>query len=250
MPERRDGLGPVEPVVPDQAPRPAAPRRAALSPAGAAGREAEAGYAAAARALSAVPPLGRPELPAAAEWPALDAALLLRAGLGPLLPGGPGGVTLALALALLRPDPRRWLGGERLAALAAALGLTEAELAALLEVPPPPPPSLGEPAAWRGRAVPVLGPAGGLLWLSFYWRPDRRRRDRHALAARLVLPATGRVELRARLEETRLDAVLETEQKLPRPVLAALQEGFSGVLRPLRLQGELTLRHSGQEGRT
>ncbi|WP_040613926.1 hypothetical protein, partial [Teichococcus cervicalis] len=89
-----------------------------------------------------------------------------------------------------------------------------------------------------------------LLWLSFYWRPDRRRRDRHALAARLVLPATGRVELRARLEETRLDAVLETEQKLPRPVLAALQEGFSGVLRPLRLQGELTLRHSGQEGRT
>ncbi|MDQ1077558.1 hypothetical protein [Pseudoroseomonas cervicalis] len=248
MAERRDRLGAVEPVTPDQAPGPPPPRAEPAPPP--AGREAGAGYAAAARALSAVPPLGQPELPAADEWPALDAALLLRAGLGPLLPGGPGGLVLPLALALLRPDPRRWLGAERLAALAASLALAEPELSALLEAVPPLPASLGEPAAWQGRAVPLLGPSGGLLWLALFWRPDRRRRDRHALAARLVLPATGRVELRARLEEARLDAVLETAQPLPRPVLAALQEGFAGVLRPLRLQGHLTLRHSGQEGRT
>ncbi|MFC7611431.1 hypothetical protein [Teichococcus aestuarii] len=99
-------------------------------------REAGAGYAAAARALSAVPPLGR----ALAEadppgHPRLRAEAFLEAGAAPLLPGGTAGLTLPLALALLRPEPGRWLGAECLEALAAALGLTAAETRALLDAP-------------------------------------------------------------------------------------------------------------------
>lgn len=222
-----------------------------------AGREAGAGYAAAARALSAVPPIGKALPPRPATAPGLDAAAAAATGLLPLLPGGPAGLTLPLALALLRPDVRRWLGAERMAALAQRLGLREPAVVALFDAMPTLPAALGEAAAWNGRQVPLLGPAGGLLWLALFWRPDRpagrpprRRRDRHALAARLVLPATGRIDLRGRLEEGRLDAVLETALPLPRRLSAALQEGFAATLHRLRLQGSLTLRHSEQERQT
>lgn len=232
------GPGPVPPV-------PALP---ALAPAG---REAGAGYAAAARALSAVPPLGRGAAEAASpDDPVLRAGAWREAGAEPLLPGGGGGLALPLALALLRPEPVRWLGAAALEALAQAHGLEAGALAALLEAAPAPPAMLGDPSLWSGRSVPLLGPEGELLWMSVFWRPDRAGRalrpDRHALAVRLHLPATGRIEWRARLEEERLDAVMETERPLARNPSADLQEAFHAVLAALRLQGSLTVRHADQ----
>ena len=215
-------------------------------------RDAGAGYAAAARALSALPPLGdadAPQQPAA--HPLLDAAALRQAGLAPLLPGGAEGFVLPLALAALRPDVRRWLGAERLQVLAALLGLPPAESVALLDAPPLAPVALGDPSRWSGRQVPLLIPERGVAWLDLFWRPDQSRRqrlrDRHVLAARLALPATGRVEIRARLEDARLDAVMETGRALPRGVVADLSEAFAAILRKLRMQGSLTVRHTQQD---
>jgi len=215
-------------------------------------REAGAGYAAAARALSALPPLGDAQAPQQpASHPLLDAAALRRAGLAPLLPGGPEGFVLPLALAALRPDVCRWLGAGRLQALAALLALPPAEGAALLDAPPLAPSALGDPSRWSGRQVPLLTPEGRLTWLDLFWRPDQARRqrlrDRHVLAARLALPAIGRVEIRARLEDARLDAVMETGRALPRTVVADLSEVFTAVLRKLRMQGSLTVRHTQQD---
>ncbi|HWX51626.1 MAG TPA: hypothetical protein VNZ61_26585 [Roseomonas sp.] len=215
-------------------------------------REVGAGYAAAARALSALPPLGDAEAPQQpAAHPLLDVAALRRAGLASLLPGGLEGFVLPLALAVLRPDVRRWLGAERLQALAALLALPPAEGAALLDAPPLAPTALGDPSRWSGRQVPLLTSEGGLAWLDLFWRPDQvrrqRLRDRHVLAARLSLPATGRVEIRARLEDARLDTVMETGRALPRAVVADLSDAFTAVLRKLRLQGSLTVRHTQQD---
>ncbi|HWL84045.1 MAG TPA: hypothetical protein VNR89_24065 [Roseomonas sp.] len=215
-------------------------------------REAGAGYAAAARALSALPPRGEAEAPLQpAAHPRLDAAALRLAGLEALLPGGSAGLVLPLALAMLRPDVRRWLGPERLQALAGLLDLPQREVAAVLDAPPPPPATLGDPARWSGRQVPLLTPQGGLAWLDLFWRPDmarrQRLRDRHVLAARLSLPATGRIEVRARLEDARLDAVMETAHALPRAVTADLSDAFAALLQRLRLQGSLTVRHTQQD---
>ncbi|MXP65586.1 hypothetical protein E0493_19750 [Roseomonas sp. M0104] len=215
-------------------------------------REAGAGYAAAARALSALPPLGEADGPLQpAAHPRLDAAALRRAGLEALLPGGPAGLVLPLALAMLRPDVRRWLGAGRLQALAELLGQPPQETAAVLDTPPLPPATLGDPSRWSGRQVPLLTPEGGLAWLDLFWRPDQARRqrlrDRHVLAARLDLPASGRVEIRARMEDARLDAVLETTRALPRVVAADLSDAFAALLQRLRLQGSLTVRHTQQD---
>src|SRR5690606_32506367 len=90
-------------------------------------REAEAGYAAAARIVGPVPARGsRPEEPQLPDPPpAIN-------GLEVLLPGGEAGLTLPLALAVLRPDLRRWLGDTRLARMAAGLGMTEKALLTVL----------------------------------------------------------------------------------------------------------------------
>ncbi|ONG48350.1 hypothetical protein BKE38_22030 [Pseudoroseomonas deserti] len=254
-PGRPDDLAQVPPIA-GTARRDLARRDAVATPPGTLGAEAGAGYAAAARALSAVPPLGKPDVPIA-EWTrGLDADAAGAADLAALLPGGPAGLAVPLALGLLRPDVRRWLGPERLAALAARLQLAEAEVVALLDAPPPLPASLGELQAWHARQLPMLGPAGGLVWLALFWRPDRGARvgprptARHALAAQLSLPATGRIDLRARLEEGRMDAVLETAQPLPRLTVLAMTEGFAAALHRLRLQGSLTVRHSAAERQT
>lgn len=234
MASREDRLGPV---LPASAP---------------AEREAGAGYAAAARALSAVPPLGRSATEVGPpEHPRLQAEAFLKAGAAPLLPGGDAGLAMPLALALLRPEPGRWLGAECLETLATILEMTVVETRALLDAAPQPPALLGDAALWSGRSVPLLGPAGGLLWMAVFWRPDRAGRllrpDRNALAVRFSLPATGRVEWRARLEEDRLDAVMETEHAVPRNSIVDLQDAFLAVLDALRLQGSLTVRHTDQE---
>jgi len=121
----------------------------------------------------------------------------------------------------------------------------------LLDAPPPPPAALGDPSRWSGRQVPLLAPGGGLTWLDLFWRPDQTRRqrlrDRHVLAARLTLPATGRIEVRARLEDARLDAVMETARALPRAMVADLSDAFADLLQRLRLQGSLTVRHTQQD---
>ncbi|MCQ4159919.1 hypothetical protein NON00_08250 [Roseomonas sp. GC11] len=239
MTEEADELGPVPSVSPSDF-------------GGRGERGSDPGYGATARALSALPPLGRHDPPVDPDGvPGLDGPALLSAGLGGVLPGGLGGLAVPLALALLRPDVRRWMGPERVGALAARLAMPEEELVALLEAPPLPPVGLGDPAQWSGRQVPLLLPGGGLAWMALFWRPDRGRlRDRHALAARLVLPVTGRVDLRARLEDGRLDAVMETANPLPRGTVVDLEEALAAVLHRLRLQGSLVVRHTEQDRRT
>lgn len=227
---------------------PAAPPRH-----GTAGWEAEAGYAAAARIVGPVPARGsRPEEPPVPDPPPAIT------GLEGLMPGGEAGLTLPLALAALRPDVRRWLGDERLARMATGLGLTEKALVALLGAAPQPPASLGEAALWSGQRVPLRN-FDSMSWIELFWRPDRdaasrpvpaAQAARGAFAIRLGLPATGRIELRGRLEDARLDAVMETAQALPRAVAAEVVEAFDAVLHRLNLAGSLTVRHTEQDRRT
>jgi hypothetical protein len=211
------------------------------------GRGAEAGYAAAARALSAMPPVpGTEAPPMPAAQPGLDTALLAA---GVPLPGGAAGLALPLALAGLRADVTRWLGEAALAALAGRLGLRERVLTALLDTPPLPPAGLGEPARWTGRQLPLLTPAGTVCWLDLFWRREPGRAascENFAMAARLDVPQAGRIDLRARLEDDRIDVVMETSQPMARSFSADLSDAFAGMLRVLRLQGSLTLRHTKQ----
>jgi hypothetical protein len=168
-------------------------------------------------------------------------------------PGTPGGLdgmvpvagpmfALALMLAALRPDARTWLGTERLRRSAAALGDSEAALLRLLDAAPRPPLSLGDPLPWGGRRVPLLQD-GAVTWVDLFWRPDRdtQRRRIGAFAARLTIPPAGRLELRGRLEERRLDMVAETECRLPRRIAADAEDAFTRTLRRLELDGTLTL---------
>lgn len=252
-PEIEEGPRAIPPVGAALPPRPREPVTGE-EPKGQDGRDPGAAYAAAARLLSLLPPIASGEAaPEPLGPPGLPLAALRQAGLVPLLPGGAAGIALPLGLALLRPDVRRWLGADGLARLAAALARTERETVALLDALPLPPAPLGEAARWAGRQVPLLRPDGGLSWLELFWRPDRpargqpARRDRCVLAARLVLPGTGRIALRARLEDDRLDAVVETARALPRGLEADLEDSFAAVLARLRLQGSLTLRHSAQD---
>ncbi|QTI81290.1 hypothetical protein IAI58_18205 (plasmid) [Roseomonas marmotae] len=222
---------------------------------GAPGREAEAGYAAAARAVGHVPPRGSPaeeqgEARLLAPPPALP-------GLEALLPGGGAGLVLPLALAALRPDPGLWLGEERLARLGEALHLPRKAMLTLLGGAPQPPASLGEAAFWAGQRLPLRS-GEGLAWIDLFWRPDRVRppgatggnqAGRGAFAIRLALPVSGRIELRGRLEERRLDAVLETVRRLPPAMVAELEEAFEAVLHRLALSGSLTVRHRGEDQR-
>ena len=227
---------------------PAAPPRH-----GTAGWEAEAGYAAAVRIVGPVPARGsRPEEPPVPDPPPAIT------GLEALMPGGEAGLALPLALAALRPDIRRWLGDERLARMAAGVGLAEKALLALLGGAPQPPASLGEASIWSGHRVPLRN-FDDMSWIELFWRPDRdhpaqstpaAQAARGAFAIRLALPATGRIELRGRLEDARLDAVMETAQALPRPIAAEVAEAFDAVLYRLNLAGSLTVRHTEQDRRT
>jgi len=83
-----------------------------------------------------------------------------------------------------------------------------------------------------------------------FWRADRSGTDRGGFAARLWLPVTGRIEIRGRLEGQRLDAVMETEHLLPKPVAFDVTECFEAALLRLGLEGCLTLRHARHERRT
>jgi hypothetical protein len=232
----------AEPIDPAQQPRH-----------GTAGWEAEAGYAAAARIVGPVPARGsRPEEPPLPDPPPAIT------GLEALMPGGDAGLALPMALAALRPDVRRWLGDERLARMATGLGMTEKALLALLGAAPKPPASLGEASLWSGQRVPLRN-STGMSWVELFWRPDRDRpaqpvpaaqAARGAFAIRLSLPGTGRIELRGRLEDARLDAVMETAEALPRATTAEVAEAFDAVLHRLKLAGSLTVRHTEQDRRT
>ncbi|MFC3126151.1 hypothetical protein ACFOD4_13870 [Pseudoroseomonas globiformis] len=212
------------------------------------GHGAGAGYAAAARFLSAMPPVAGSEAPPRPDaQPGLDAAALLAARM--VLPGGAGGLALPLALAALRVDVPRWLGEDALRVLAERLGLRERVLAVLFDTPPLPPAGLGEPARWTGRQVPLLTARGALCWLDLFWRREAGRTagcENFALAARLSVPGAGRVDLRARLENSRIDVVMETSESMPRAFSADLSDTFAAMLPKLRLQGSLTLRHQKQ----
>ncbi|WP_043339958.1 hypothetical protein [Belnapia moabensis] len=198
------------------------------------GREIAAGYAA-----------GR-----AADRTGAAAPVLPLRGADSLLPSLSGPFVLAFALAVLRPDARRWLGRERLRQLAAKLGLKDAALTSLLDAVPQPPAALGESVAWAGRRVPLLAVDGRAEWIELFWRPDRRGPDRGGFAVRLRLPVTGRIEIRGRLEGLRLDAVMETQHPLPKPLAFDVTECFAAALLRLGLEGCLTLRHAQHERRT
>jgi hypothetical protein len=209
-------------------------------------QEAGLGYAATARVVGPVPARG-----SWVEEPELPDPMPVPPGLGALLPGGAAGLALPLALAVLRPDLRRWLGEPRLAEMARMLDVEPKLLLATLAAAPPPPASLGEAALWSGQRVPLQG-AG---WAELFWRPDRgsagqgRHAARGTFAIRLALPATGRIELRGRLEDRRLDAVMESARPLPRLAALAVEEAYAAVLARLGLAGDLTLRHMRQDRR-
>ncbi|MBC9177917.1 hypothetical protein [Pseudoroseomonas ludipueritiae] len=225
-----------------------------LSRPGAPGREAEAGYAATARVVGIVPPRGsrEEEVPPVLDPPPAPA------GLDGLMPGGEAGLVLPLVLAALRPELRLWLGEARLARAASAMRLPEKALLGLLGGAPLPPASLGDASLWAGQRLP-LQTGGAAGWVELFWRPDRpqggsrqsgRHAERGAFAIRLVLPVTGRIELRGRLEGRRLDAVMETAHPLARGMAADLAEAFDTVLHRLALCGSLTVRHTEQDRRT
>lgn len=210
---------------------------------GSAAREADVVYAAA-RATS-LPGGGAPNLGGG------------RADL--LLPSLTRDFVLPFLLAALRPDARRWLGPDRLARLAAALRLKDTALATLLDAVPQPPAALSETGPWTGRSVPLLGLDGRADWIEIFWRPDRKqgeparspaRFDRGGFAIRLTLPATGRIEIRGRLEGCRLDAVMEAERPLPRRIAAEVVESFEAALGQLRLTGQLTIGGANHHYRT
>jgi hypothetical protein len=166
-------------------------------------------------------------------------------GLDALMPGGSCGLALPLALASLRPDIRQWLGEARLARIAESLGMTEKALVELLGAAPQPPASLGEAIFWAGQRVP-LQTAGQMNWLELFWRPDRAAAhpsSRGAFAIRLALPQAGAIELRGRLEDRRLDMVMETGRMLTKSLVADMQDTFAAVLHRLNLAGDLTMRH-------
>lgn len=234
----------------DAGPHPIGP----LSRPGTPGREAEAGYAATARVVGIVPPRGGRE----EEPPLVLDPPPLPAGLDALMPGGEAGLVLPLVLAALRPELRLWLGEARLARAAGAMRLPEKALLGLLGGAPLPPASLGDAALWAGQRLPLQA-GGGAGWVEIFWRPDRpqggsrqpgRHAERGAFAIRLALPASGRIELRGRLEGRRLDAVMETAQPLSRDLAADVVESFDAVLHRLALCGSLTVRHTEQDRRT
>jgi hypothetical protein len=160
-----------------------------------------------------------------------------------MVPAVGAGFACAWLLAWLRTDARGWLGGARIKRMAAELHLSERELLRLLDRPPKAPTALGDPNPWTGRRVPLLH-HGAVLWAELFWRPDRlaKRHRIGAFALRLTLPATGRIELRGRLEEHRIDMVMETEHPLPRRLAADIKDSCRETLDHLGLEGSLTIR--------
>lgn len=156
----------------------------------------------------------------------------------------------AFVQAALRRNGRSWLGRSRIAALAEALRTPADAVQALLDRQPKPPPALGDAAFWTGRHVPLLL-RGRIVWTELFWRPDRLQWHRGcgSFAFRLALPRAGRVEIRGRLEETRLDAVMHVESLSPQAALDA-QELFCETLSRMRLEGNLTVRSTTLNSKT
>ena len=173
------------------------------------------------------------------------------AGLDELVPMAGRFFALAFTLAALRPNGEAWLGAARITRLAGAMHLEKETVSRLLDRAPRPPAQLGDPAPWVGRRVPILQ-NGEIVWLDFFWRQDRTAQVLRigAFAVRVTLDATGRIEIRGRLELHRLDAVMETERPLPRREAAATVASFNRALRRLRLEGTLTIRAANAPGRT
>lgn len=176
---------------------------------------------------------------------------LAGAGLDELVPMDGRFFVLAFYLAALRPNGEIWLGATRLKRLAGSMHLEESAVARLLDQAPRPPAPLGDPAPWIGRRVPILQD-GAITWLEFFWRPDRNARIMRigAFALRVRLAEIGHVEIRGRLELCRLDAVMETERSLPRPLAADTVDSFSHALRRLKLEGTLTIRSANAPAKT
>ena len=158
----------------------------------------------------------------------------------------------AFLLAATRRNGRAWLGRTRSALLAAALGLDETKAIDLLDLIPRPPSALGDPATWFGRRVPLLI-RRRIAWAELFWRPDRRAgarrndapipdpRGHGGFAMRLQLPHAGPVEFRGRIEETRLDMVMQVGC-LTREAAFDATTAFCETLERLGFRGELSIR--------
>jgi hypothetical protein len=180
-----------------------------------------------------------------------DQRLLANDGLDELVPKAGRSFALAFFLAALRPSGEIWLGSERLKRLADSMHLEEPAVTRLLDQAPQPPATLGDSAPWIGRRVPVLQ-SGTISWLEFFWRTDRNARILRigAFAVRMKLTDIGRVEIRGRLELYRLDAVMETERSLPKPLAADTVDRFNHALLRLGLDGTLTIRSANAPAKT
>lgn len=173
-------------------------------------------------------------------------------GLDELVPRSGPGFVASFLLSATRRNAAGWLGRRRLQALAAGMGADEEAAAAVVDRLPRPPAALGEASAWFARKVPLMHRDGRVGWTDLFWRPDRDawQRGLGAFALRLVLPGAGRVEIRGRLEEARLDMVLHTEQTLPPAMGVSVAEAFGEILTRLGLLGEISLRGAGEERRS
>lgn len=197
---------------------------------------------------------GRPAARAAAQAGGADPA-----GVDALLPRPGRGFLLPFLLAALRPGARRWLGVERIAALARLLGLREQAVSQMLDASPGLPEALREGGPWAGRRVPMLGAAEGLSWIGLHWRADLAapgtgqrppQPGNGAFAARLELPGIGMVEIRGRMEGNRLDAVAEVQAHLRKATMADMEEAFAATLSRLDLTGKLTVSSGRKHFRT
>jgi hypothetical protein len=158
-----------------------------------------------------------------------------------LLPSKGPDFVLAYLLAAFRRDARGWLGARRSAVLENILGDDSEPAFNLLDRAPRPPALLGDASQWLGCRVPLLH-RNRIIWTELFWRPDRAMAERGAgsFAFRMQLPSVGQVEIRGRMEEFRLDAMMHAE-KLPKAIAFDIKDHFQNILTIMNMVGVLTV---------
>lgn len=159
-----------------------------------------------------------------------------------LLPSARSDFALAFLLSAFRRDARGWLGAKRSKMLEQILGDDSEPAFKLLDRAPRPPALLGEASQWLGCRVPMLH-RERIIWTELFWRPDRASAHRGcgSFAFRMQLPDVGQVEIRGRLEEFRLDAILHTECLSIEAAYTA-KENFQSILDRLKMSGGLAIK--------
>lgn len=159
-----------------------------------------------------------------------------------LIPDTEASFVLGFMLAALRRDGVAWLGKARAERLGRALGVSEEDALKVLDRKPSPPAELGNPTVWFGRRVPIQH-GKRMVWLELFWRPDQKLWPRGwgSFAVRLRLENTGTIEIRGRVEENRLDAVMYVE-KISRVLAADTADYFKKIIGLMGFEGGLSVR--------